>query len=192
MAGRRCTVCDCESRVVIDKMLAEGNQSYRNVAKQFGINPNAVWNHATKHLSKVLEAAIERKQQREAKSVVAVAEQATEARNAVADEFLEDIQYSKRFAKLGVERCMSTSPDPETGETKPAPIEEFRLAPGFLASLDRANTLLGQATGRLNQAAPTTVHNHLSVVIPRAVEQQPAIEAQVVELEPVKSPTVEE
>lgn len=175
----RCKVCESDALPTINRIIAEGKTANRKIAVDYELSESSVWRHAKDHVPALLQAAIQRREATQVKQAVAATDRVTEQQTAVADEFLEDIQYSKRYAKLGVERCMATSTDPETGEAKPAPVEEFRLAPGFLASLDRANTLLGQATGRLNAAPTSVTHNHLSVIMPRAVEQQPTLRDKV-------------
>ena len=173
MAGRRCTVCDHEAIVTINRLIAENRVSKSGIARDYAVSEDSVDRHAKNHIPAILSRAVERKQQKLADSMTAVVERATATQTAVADEFLEDIQYSKRFAKLGVERCMSGTVDPGSGEVAKTPIEEFRLAPGFLASLDRANSLLGQATGRLSQASAGSSSVNLVVVMPRAIDAAP-------------------
>lgn len=172
-AGRRCTVCDHDGVVSINRLIAEGKTSNRQIAIQFELSQAAVHRHGRDHVPATLRAAIKRREQAEGKAVVAIADRVADQKTAVADEFLDDIEYSKRMAKAGVERCMTGVIDPETELVTPTPIDEFRLAPGFLASLDRANALLGQATGRLNQAPQITGGIHLSVILPRAIETAP-------------------
>jgi transposase len=46
---RRCTVCDHPEIHSIDQALVSG-ESYRSVAKRFGLSESAVYRHKTEHL----------------------------------------------------------------------------------------------------------------------------------------------
>jgi transposase len=46
---RRCTVCDHPERHGINEALVSG-ESYRSVAKRFGLSGSAVYRHKTEHL----------------------------------------------------------------------------------------------------------------------------------------------
>ena len=184
--GRRCTVCDHAEIALINRIIAEGKTSDRIIANRYYLTQAAVFRHRQRHVPAYLERAIERKAAKESKSLADTVERAEALKAVVIDEFLDDIQYSKRMSKAGVERCMVGIIDPETEELKPTPLEEFRLAPGFLASFDRANTLLGQATGRLNQAPASITQNFLSVSIPRIVDQLPPADADVLDIKAIE------
>jgi transposase-like protein len=46
---RRCTVCDHPEKHSIDEALVSG-ESYRSVAKRFGLSESAVYRHKSEHL----------------------------------------------------------------------------------------------------------------------------------------------
>ncbi len=54
--GRPCTVCAHPSRAIIDKLLVEGSAN-RAIARQFGVDKDAVWRHHGRHLPQTLVKA---------------------------------------------------------------------------------------------------------------------------------------
>ena len=54
---RACSVCTSPNRAELDEALAANRGSFRGVARQYGLSPDAVERHARAHLPKVLALA---------------------------------------------------------------------------------------------------------------------------------------
>ncbi len=163
-----CTVCDHPQRIAIDKLASHRLASERSIAKQFGLTDSAVHRHKA-HITANLSKAIERKAVKEA------------------DAFMDGIMAGMQSAKTGVDFGMSKADEV-------SPELAYRLAPGFLAQQARYLELLGQATGRLSQAAAGASTINLCVVMPRdlsAAPAQPALAsgAEVIECEAIEPAT---
>jgi transposase-like protein len=86
---RRCTVCDHPEIHSIDQALVSG-ESYRSVAKRFGLSESAVYRHKTEHLPAHLLKA------REVEEV------------AQADDLLEQVRHLQAHALHILERAEKT------------------------------------------------------------------------------------
>jgi hypothetical protein len=82
MAGR-CTVCKHPERVGIDRLIATGTASLREIADRYGLGPSAVSRHVARHLqvqgmatpaavAKQVVQAVRQEQQREQRQVQSV------------------------------------------------------------------------------------------------------------------------
>lgn len=58
--ARLCTVCNHESRVVIDRLIGTGTVTLRNLAEQFGLSTTALHRHQD-HVVQAVRRSIERK-----------------------------------------------------------------------------------------------------------------------------------
>ncbi len=145
----QCTVCNHPQRHLIDAVLASGSVSRRTVANQYGLNDSAVQRHKTAHLSQRMVKAVERK--------------AVKADDVFMDSILNGIASAKTGVDFGMSKADEVSPE-----------LAYRLAPGFLAQQARYLELLGQATGRLSQAAAGASTINLCVVMPRDLSAAPA------------------
>ncbi len=149
MAGLSCTVCDHPQRNIIDGILAAGSVSRRTIADQFGLSDSSVQRHKTAHLDQRMVKAVERK--------------AEKADDVFMDSILNGIASAKTGVNFGMSKADEVSPE-----------LAYRLAPGFLAQQARYLELLGQATGRLSQAAAGASTINLCVVMPRDLSAAPA------------------
>ncbi len=161
----RCTVCDHPNRDVIDRCLTTASMSRRGVARQFGLDNAAMDRHAHNHLPAKLVKAAQKAEIKEQ------------------DEFLDYIRGTMAAAAKGVELGQNAA-----AELADDPATLYKLTPAFMAAGLRAAELLGNATGRLNQAnhAAGATNVYLSVVLPRGLEQgaaelPAAIDVQVIE-----------
>lgn len=67
---RTCTVCSHARRAEIDKLLAAGNDAYRNIAQQFRISPSALTRHKP-HITHAVAKSHQAKRDAEAIDLVA-------------------------------------------------------------------------------------------------------------------------
>ncbi len=79
------------------------------------------------------------------------------------DGIMAGMDSAKRGVDFGMSKADEVSPE-----------LAYRLAPGFLAQQARYLELLGQATGRLSQAAAGASTINLCVVMPRDLSAAPA------------------
>lgn len=139
-----CTICRHPQRAAIDAAVASGLMSLRNIAKQFTVDHTAIHRHKP-HLSRRVANAVSRTEEKQA------------------DEFLDGLHKSIKRMDRGVRHGLLA-----LDEGLIEPELAYRLAPSFMAQALKARELLGNATGRLNQAAGTgTVNIALQLVIPR-------------------------
>ena len=165
-----CTVCQHPDRDIIDGILAAGSIGRRTVANRFGLTDSAVQRHRTNHLTARMVKAVERREIKQD------------------DEFLDGILSAARAGAKGVSHGMAALDDglidPELA---------YRLTPAFMAQQLRALELLGQATGRLTQAAAAPGGNvYLSVIIPRPARPpaSPALEVEAIDCTPAPGVSV--
>lgn len=165
--GPRCTVCDHDDIDAINVELAAGAKSYRSIAQQFGLSPDATYRHQSQHLPRKLTKAQQR-----------IAEQ-------VEDAFVAGLKRTARRCDKGLLHALEALE--ATGEDSLPPDLIYRMGPAYAAQASRARELIGQATGRLGQAqnAAGGINVNLQIVIPRAIEagpaQVPAIDVQAIE-----------
>ena len=145
--GPRCTVCSHPSISTINMLLADGSMSERGIAKRYALNDSAIHRHNAAHVPVKLVKAAERRDAKEA------------------DEFLEGILSAARAGAKGVSHGMAAL---DAGQVDPE--LAYRMTPAFMAQQLRALELLGQATGRLNQAPAPAGNVYLSVIIPRPAD----------------------
>lgn len=168
VTGRKCTVCDHSDRARIDSLLADASISKRSVSIQFGLTPAAVLRHANSHLQAKIKAAVARREAKEGDIFM-------ERHEHLYREALQYIEDAKGAVKM---QKVTAEVETESGITLQDRYERFRDVGAMAPALGAATALqrvLGDATARFSQPAATTVHNHLSVIMPRQVEQQPAI-----------------
>jgi len=69
-----CSICNNKNKLQIDRMLVQGI-SHQKIAKQFGVDSQAVWRHAQNHLSHQLVTAYEKKELAESMDLLGRIEQ---------------------------------------------------------------------------------------------------------------------
>lgn len=67
--GMACTVCNHEKRVEIDRSIISG-QSHTKIAKEYGLNSQAIRHHAAEHLTRQLVTAMEKKEALESHNLI--------------------------------------------------------------------------------------------------------------------------
>ncbi len=155
-----CSVCEHPQCEAINQLVSRGITSERSIAKQFNLNHVAIHRHKSNHLPKTLTKAILR------------------AENKEGDDFLDSIRSTISAGRRAQEAAMEVldmgGVDPDLA---------YRMAPAYMAQSNKAAELLGQATGRLNQAqGPAQTGNvYISVVLPRqlATAEPAAIDVKV-------------
>lgn len=131
--SNQCLVCRHSKRDLIDKLLATGVTSLRDIASQFDCGSyQAVQRHKTNHLGKRVSNAVMRRDKAVTKAD---------------DAFLDGIERNIRRMGKGVAHGIAAL---ETGQIEPD--LAFRMAPAFAAQQLRGLELLGKATGRLTDA----------------------------------------
>ncbi len=158
--GMNCTVCEHPQLTAIEVMCSLGSHSERTIADQFGLKRSAIRRHTENHLAKRVSKAVDR------------------AENKQADDFLDSIRSTISAGRRAQEAAMEVldmgGVDPDLA---------YRMAPAYMAQSNKAAELLGQATGRLNQAqGPAQTGNvYISVVLPRqlATAEPAAIDVKV-------------
>ncbi len=165
----RCTVCDHPKAIEINRMLAEGKPSMRDIAGLYGFTKSTINRHCQEHLPRIIERAAARK--------VAVKD----------DQFMDAIELLMRESQQYVADAHGAVKVQCVGKNE---YKEYRDVGAMAAAINSAKgvtELLGNATGRLaNAAAGVTVNNYLAVAMPRPEDTAPpAIEAtsEVVDLE---------
>ncbi len=159
--GLRCCVCDHLKIVEINKGLADGSLSIRDVEGRYKLPRSSVGRHAKDHLPAVVERAAAR--QRAIKD----------------DQFMDAIQLLMRESQQYVADAHGAVKVQCVGKNE---YKEYRDVGAMAAAINSAKgvtELLGNATGRLaNVAAGVTVNNYLAVAMPRPEDTAPpAIEA---------------
>ncbi len=144
-----CSVCQHPQRQAIDAAVASGGLSLRNIAQQFGFQDHTALHRHKRCLDQRVVKAVKRAEGK--------------ADDVFMDSILSGIASAKHCATVGMSKIDQVSPE-----------TAFRLAPGFLAQQARYLELLGQATGRLSQAAAGASTINLCVVMPRDLSAAPA------------------
>jgi hypothetical protein len=67
---RRCTVCDHKARMAIDLELT-GSETYRTIASRYGLAETSLKRHKTNHMQPKLKAALARRADRDADTLIA-------------------------------------------------------------------------------------------------------------------------
>lgn len=168
-SGRKCTVCDHPELTRIDSLLLERNVSKRSIAIQFGLAPMSLVRHSKTHLPAKIQRAVARKEAKEGDLFM-------ERHEHLYREALQYIEDAKGAVKM---QKVTAEVETESGITLQDRYERFRDVGAMAPALGAATALqrvLGDATQRFSQATTGAgVNVHLSVIMPRAVEQQPAI-----------------
>lgn len=189
--GRKCTVCEHPELKTINSLLADVSISNRGVAKQFGLNHVAIYRHAKTHLPKMVKAAVARRAEKEG-------DQFLDSIQFLMDEsaqYVKDAHGAVKMQRVTVKQPLVKEGNPilvpaldqdgaplftDAGDAVMVPVmvngEEYRefrdvgaMAPAINAAKG-VTELLGNATGRLNQAPQSTGNVYLSVIMPRAIE----------------------
>ncbi len=152
--GMTCTVCNHPQRKSIDSLIALGTPSQRVIARQFNLHQGAIDRHKRSgHLGIRVEQAVERSQAKDS------------------DDFLDSLKltiaHGNRGLALGMEAMDMGCIEPQLA---------YKLGPAYGSMALKAAELVGQATGRLNQAqgAAQTGNVYISVVLPRQIATEPA------------------
>lgn len=163
-----CTVCSHPQRESIDKLLAAGTISRRTIANQFGISDGAVQRHKTNHFGRQVARAVAKREAKQADVFM-------ERHEHLYREALQYIEDAKGAVKM---QKVTAEVETDDGIKLQDRYERFRDVSAMAPAIGAATALqrvLGDATARFSSQAAATVHNHLSVIMPRAVEQQPAL-----------------
>lgn len=189
--GIRCKVCDHESVTAINSLLATATLSNRRTATQFGLTEAAIRRHKENHLPARIARAAERKEAKED-------DQFLDSIKFLMDEsaqYVKDAHGAVKMQRVTVKQPLLVDNNPVTiqaldddgkplfdaaGDAVRVPVmvngEEYRefrdvgaMAPAINAAKG-VTELLGNATGRLNQAPQSTGNVYLSVIMPRAIE----------------------
>lgn len=167
----RCTVCDHRESIEINRLLAENVQPKRRIAENYKLSEASLIRHADRHLSKILERAAAR----------AIAKDE--------DQFLDSIQFLMTESAQYVTDAHAAVKVQCVGKNE---YREYRDVGAMAAAINSARAvteLLGNATGRLNQAAASTVNIALQLVIPRDLSAQGPTELPVVDTTAEVSPS---
>lgn len=141
---RACTCCTSPHRAEIDKALAIGEGSKRAIARQYGLDSEAVRRHALNHLAPELVAANE------------------QSREEVAKEALEHCRWLVSNARTQADRVLQRSEHlkdivcPACGQ-RPNPFREW------IDPLNRAVQSLGRFTGELSDDRVQAIYVELGV-----------------------------
>lgn len=155
--GRRCSICDHDGVTAINSLLASATLSNRRIAAQYGFTERAVRNHKDHHLSAKIVRAAEKLEEK------------------ASDRFMNHVNFLVDESRQLVIDAKTAEKVVLTGKDQYERMRDIgAMAPAINAAA-KVGELYGNATGQLNQGAASPVNVHLSVILPRAVEQQPAI-----------------
>lgn len=170
--GMSCSVCDHPQRQAIDSLIAVGIPSQRVIARQFDLHQGAIDRHKRNgHLGKRLTKAIEKKEEKADDIFM-------ERHEHLYREALQYIEDAKGAVKM---QKVTAEVETENGITLQDRYERFRDVSAMAPAIGAATALqrvLGDATARFSSQAAATVHNHLSVIMPR-VDQQATLRDKV-------------
>src|SRR5262249_9322654 len=137
----RCSVCDHEERLVIDRLLATNKCSIREIGRQFGLDKSAIHRHSHNHVTQSVVRAAERRRKLE--------------EDVVAETFRARWDATWDRAGEGADRAAA---DPE----------KWTSGAGFIAQMIKAAELTGKAEGVIlggGESLQLHEHQHLHQVI---------------------------